>query len=92
MGMTIQVRRRGVMTLPVELRKKYNIQTEDAFRVVDLEGIFVLTPLVPLVPELSREIEKIRLEAGLSVAELLTGLREQREQYHQETYATDPLS
>ena len=89
MSMTIQVRSRGVVTLPVELRKKYDIQAEDAFRVVDLDGIFVLTPLVPLVPELAREIEKARLEAGLSSAELLAGLREQREQYQQEHYAAD---
>jgi len=77
------------MTLPVDLRKKHDIQAGDSFRVVDLDGIFVLTPMVPMVPELAREIEKARLEAGLSVEELLEGLREQREQYYQETYESD---
>lgn len=34
--------------------------------------------MVPLVPELAREIERLRVAAGLSTQELLAGLREQR--------------
>jgi AbrB family looped-hinge helix DNA binding protein len=86
MEATIQVRKRGVVTLPAELRDKYGIEEGDTFRVVDLDGILVLTPMVPMVPELAREIERARLEAGLSTEELLRGLREQRERYAQETY------
>ena len=88
MDSTIQVRERGVITLPAELRQKYKIENGDIFRLVDLEGVFVLTPMVPMVPELAREIEQARLEAGLSVEELLQGLREQRERYYQEKYGS----
>jgi len=49
----------------------------------------VLTPMVPMVPELAREIERARVEAGLSVEELVKSLREQRERYYQEKYAAD---
>jgi AbrB family looped-hinge helix DNA binding protein len=87
METTIQVRQRGILTLPAELREKYGIQPGDTFRLVDLDGIFVLTPMVPMVPELAREIEQARLEAGLSVEELLKTLREQRERYYRENYA-----
>jgi len=86
MSETLQIRKRGVVTLPAELRQKYNIQEGDSYRVLDLDGIFVLTPMVPMVPELAREIEKARLEAGVSVEDLLKGLRQQRERYHRETY------
>jgi AbrB family looped-hinge helix DNA binding protein len=86
MEATIQVRKRGVVTLPAELRNKYGIEEGDSFRVVDLDGILVLTPMVPMVPELAREIERARIEAGLSTEELLRSLREQRERYAQETY------
>ena len=89
MDSTIQVRQRGTFTLPADLREKYGIRPGDTYRVVDLDGIFVLTPLVPMVPELAREIEKIRMEAGLSIDDLLVGLREQRERYYEERYATD---
>ena len=92
MDTTIQVRNRGVITLPADLREKYGIENGDIFRLVDLDGIFVLTPLTPMVPELAREIEKIRIEAGLSMEELLQGLREQRERYVQEKYGIAPDS
>jgi AbrB family looped-hinge helix DNA binding protein len=86
MEATIQVRQRGTLTLPAELREKYGIEPGDTFRLVDLDGIFVLTPMVTMVPELAREIERARVEAGLSIEELLTNLREQRERYYTEHY------
>ena len=57
----------------------YGIRSGDTFRLVDLDGVFVLTPMVPMVPELAREIERMREEAGLSIEELLAALRQQRE-------------
>ncbi len=83
MDAIVQLRDRGVFTLPVEIREQYGIQPGDTFRLVDLDGIFVLTPMVP---ELAREIEKARLEAGLSADDLVRGLHEQREHYHGEHY------
>jgi bifunctional DNA-binding transcriptional regulator/antitoxin component of YhaV-PrlF toxin-antitoxin module len=86
MAISLQVQQRGTLTLPAELRKKHGIKSGDTFHLVDLDGIFVLTPMVPMVPELAREIERMRREAGLSIEELLTSLREQREQVHLERY------
>ena len=88
MEATIQVRQRGTLTLPADLREKYGIQPGDTFRLVDLDGIFVLTPMVTMVPELAREIELARLDAGLSIEELLANLREQRERYYRENYGS----
>jgi len=92
MDATIQVRQRGTLTLPADLRERYHITAGDTFRLIDLDGIFVLTPMVPMVPELAREIERLRLEAGLTVEELLASLREQRERYYVETYADSARS
>lgn len=89
MEATIQVRQRGTLTLPADLREKYGIREGDTFRLLDLDGIFVLTPMVAMVPELAREIEMARLEAGLSIDELLRTLREQREKYHAGSVPTD---
>jgi bifunctional DNA-binding transcriptional regulator/antitoxin component of YhaV-PrlF toxin-antitoxin module len=89
MDATIQVRQRGTITLPAEVRQKYGINDGDVLRLVDLDGIFVLTPMTPMVPELAREIERMRQEAGLSTEELLHSLREQRERYYAENYAGD---
>jgi hypothetical protein len=42
--------------------------------------------MAPMVPELTREIEQVRLEAGFSIDDLLQSLREQRQRYSQEKY------
>ena len=89
MESTVQVRQRGILTLPAELREKCGIEPGDTIRLVDLDGIFVLTPMVAMVPELAREIERARLEAGLSIEELLANLREQRERSYSEQYANN---
>ena len=42
---TIQLRDKGVITLPMSLRRKYSMRTGDVFAVSDLgEGIFMITP------------------------------------------------
>jgi len=41
----------------------------------------------PMVAELAGEIERIRMEAGLTTEELLVSLREQRVRYYAEHYA-----
>jgi bifunctional DNA-binding transcriptional regulator/antitoxin component of YhaV-PrlF toxin-antitoxin module len=86
---TIQVRQRGAVTLPIELRERYHIQLGDTYRLIDLDGIFVLVPMTPMAPELARAIEQARVEAGLTTEDLLLGLREQRERYFAEKYAAD---
>ena len=89
MGTTIQVRQRGTLTLPAELRSKYNIETGATFYLVDLDGVLVLSPMTPMLSELAREIERLRLEAGVSVEEFLLELREQRQKYYHEKYDPD---
>ena len=89
MSATVQIRQRGTLTLPADLRAKYGIESGDTFRIVDLDGMFILTPMVPMVPELAREIEKARLEAGVDTSELLQALREERARYVQETYGDE---
>ena len=83
---TVQVRQRGNVTLPVDVRKRYNVQDGDTYRLLDIDGILVLTPMAPMLPELAREIERARIEAGLSMGEMLQGLREQRALYVAEKY------
>ena len=90
MDATVQVRQRGTLTFPADLREKYGIRPGDTFHIVDLDGVFVLTPLAPIVPQLAREIERMRLEAGLGIGELLAGLSEQRERINVERFEVNP--
>jgi len=86
---TIRVRKRGVVTIPSEIREKYDIREGDTYQLVDMDGIFVLAPMMPMVPELAQEIERFRREAGVSTEDLMKGLREERERYHEEKYGEE---
>lgn len=86
MEVTLQVRQRGTLILPADLRAKYDIREGDTFRLVDLDGIFVLAPMVPPVPDLARDIEQARRKAGPSMDEMFKGLRKQRKRYYREKY------
>lgn len=82
----MRVRRGGAIALPARVRERYNIKDGDTVYLVDLDGVMLLAPRRLLVPQLAREIEEARIEAGLEMNELLAGLREQRERYYEEHY------
>jgi len=88
--MTVQIRRRGVLTLPAELRRRYDIDEGDAFTLVDLgEGSFLLTSQVSRVAHLGDQVARLMEEQGVTVDEILETLDEEREAYYREHYAQD---
>ncbi len=87
---TLSVDEQGTLVLPERLREKYGLQAGDVLALFDLDGMLVLLPRTSRVPGLAREIERLRQEAGLSIDDLLQGLREQRQRYYQEHYAHEP--
>ena len=85
---TVQIRRKGVITLPVELRRRYNLDEGDVFTLVDLgDGSFLLTPEVSQVARLGNQVARLMGEEGLTVEEMLEALDQERETYYQEHYA-----
>lgn len=90
MGDVIQLRKRGVFTLPKSLRDKYELGEGDALQLVDVDGVFVLTPMAPMVPKLAREIQRLRERDGVSTDELLQHLRDTRTRLTQEQYGEEP--
>ena len=90
MSDTVQLRSRGVLTLPKSLRDKYDLREGDSLHLVDAGGALVLTPMRPVVPEIANEIERLRDEAGLSTEELLRHLQEQRRTLTRQRYGDDP--
>jgi len=78
---TIQVRGRGTVTLPVRIRERYDLADGDPLTLVDLDGAILLSPRLSVADKLSAEIEYLISNAGLTVDELLDGLREQRAAY-----------
>lgn len=83
----IQIRQKGVITVPVELRRKYGLSEGDIFTLVDLgDGAFILTPGSSEVARLGDKVAKILREEGVSTEDLLRALEEEREEYYKEKY------
>ena len=67
---TIQIRQRGTLTIPRELRDKYGLTEGDPLTIVDLDGAILLTPRVLLVPRLAEELTRLRRARRLSLKDL----------------------
>jgi len=78
---TIQVRKRGNITLPVIIRKKYRLEEGDPISLIDLGEDVFLSPKRSLLPKLAEEIEHLREKYGVSIEELVAGVAEQRAKY-----------
>jgi AbrB family looped-hinge helix DNA binding protein len=81
---TVQIRARGTLTLPARIRERYDLADGDPLTLVDLDGAILLSPKTSVADKLSAEIQYLMTEAGLSLDELLGGLREERARYHTE--------
>lgn len=75
---TVKVTRRGGLTLPVELREKYDIEPGDVLTLMDLNGAVVLTSGTMEVDHLASSVRD-RLEAtGESLESVLDELADRR--------------
>ena len=87
MGVTVQLRRKGILTLPVTLRRKYGLDENDIFTLEDLgDGSFLLIPQVSKVARSGNRVAEVMAEEGVSLDEMLETLDEERESYYQEHY------
>lgn len=87
---TIQIRKKGTLTLPVELRSKYGVDEGDTYTVIDLgDGSFLLTPRVSQINRLGDRVAEILNEENVSLDELLHSLAEEREKYYHNHYEAE---
>lgn len=87
---TIQIRKKGSFTLPMDLRAKYGVDEGDIFTLIDMgDGSFLLTPRISQVNRLGDRVAEILDEEGVSLEDLLSTLDDERGRYYQEHYAKD---
>ena len=78
---TVRMAQRGVVTLPKVLRENYNLQPGDNFTLLDLGGVFVLSPRRSEVDSLADRLTQALTERGETLETMLQALREERERY-----------
>ena len=81
--MTVQMTQRGVVVLPKTLRETYNLQPGDRFTLLDLGGVFVISPQRSNIDALADRINQSLVDQGESLESMLLTLREERENYGQ---------
>lgn len=79
---TIKLGRRGVLTLPKLLREAYDFNTGDQFTLLDIGGVFVLSPRHSEIDKLADQVAETLADQGETLESVLLALREQRESYN----------
>ena len=78
----VQVVRRGIITLPKQLRESNQIEEGDLLTLIDLgDGIVVMSPRRSRVAEAADRLAKEWQESGETLESMLAALREVREDY-----------
>jgi len=77
----VQMTQRGVMVIPKSLREAYNLQPGDSFSLMDLGGVFVISPRRSEIDSLADRISSDLHDKGESLESMLQLLRDEREKY-----------
>jgi len=77
----IQMAQRGVIVIPKPLRQAYNLKAGSRMTLLDLGGVFVLSPQVSEVDTLADRVSRSLAEQGVTLEGMLRTLREERERY-----------
>jgi AbrB family looped-hinge helix DNA binding protein len=77
----VQMTQRGVIVIPKSLREAYNLQPGDSFSLMDLGGIFVISPRRSEIDSLADRISGDLHDKGESLESMLHLLRDEREKY-----------
>lgn len=76
--MDLQMAQRGVITIPKSLRESYGLQPGDTFTLIDLGGVFVLSPRRSEIDAIADRIAEQWTEDGETLETMLQALREER--------------
>ncbi len=78
----VQVVRRGIITLPKELREHNNIEEGDTLTLIDIgDGVVVMSPQRSRVDEIANKLAKEWQDSGETLETMLSTLREVRAEY-----------
>ncbi len=79
-AVTIQMRSKGSLTLPVALRRKYKLQEGDIFTLIDLgDGVFMITPQASTLERLGDRVSDLLAGENVSLDDMMQALDEERQ-------------
>ena len=75
---SLQVAQRGLITLPQAVRKAHDIRAGQEMTLVDLDGVFVLSPRPSQIDPMAEELAQELAARGQTLESMLQALREVR--------------
>jgi len=75
----VRLRKRGQITIPQAVRDNLGVSEGDILTLLQMGDVIMLTPRQPQVPRLADKIAGLMEEESVSLADLLQGLKEERE-------------
>lgn len=86
-SLIVQIRRKGVITLPAEWRRRYGLAEGDVFTLIDLgDGAFLLAPRASQVAHHGGRVARLMAEENVGLEDVLAVLDRERETYYREHY------
>ena len=76
---TVRLRDRGQVTIPRDVRDKLMAEEGELLTLLQIDDLMLLTRRQPRVPALTEQFTAEMENAGVSLADLLKGLSEERE-------------
>ena len=76
---TVRVGQRGLIALPKVLRENYDTRSGDSLTLLDLGGVFVLSPRRSEVDAIAEKMRSEWQDKGETLEGMLRALREERE-------------
>ncbi len=78
MSTVIQMRKRGSITIPKDVRERYQLDENDPLTLIDLGEGFFISPKQSVLPKLVSKIENLREEYNITLDELIQGVLKER--------------
>jgi bifunctional DNA-binding transcriptional regulator/antitoxin component of YhaV-PrlF toxin-antitoxin module len=83
---TAEIKSRGQLTIPKKIRVMSRLEGGQVVSIIPVGDSVIITPKRLELDEARREAKKIFKASGVSLEDLLAGLKEEREKLYQETY------
>jgi len=83
---TAEIKSRGQLTIPKRIRVMSRLEEGQIVSIIPVGDSVIITPKRLELDEARREMKKILKASGVSLEDLLAGLKEEREKLYQETY------
>jgi bifunctional DNA-binding transcriptional regulator/antitoxin component of YhaV-PrlF toxin-antitoxin module len=85
---TIQMRQRGQITIPHQIRRTMMLEAGDSLTIVQVGDAMLLTHKTRRFPQLADKFIDMMDDAGVSLADLLSDLPRMRAEIYEESYGS----